>query len=191
MTLAERDPDDVAAIATEVGAVVTERQPQADGSTALVIDCPTVLCKLDLLVALGRHDGERFADVHKLARSIVAPRGDDDASRLEAIQLFVQSSVGFCFEAGEVYPSALTVLGQGIGDCDDHTIVVVALCHALGYPTSAEAFFWPSGDGHVGALSQLGGQWLWIETTIPARLGEHPVAAAKRLGITTRGDVHG
>lgn len=188
--MTERDPADVERIARALGCAVTGRQPQAHGS-AVWIDCPSLQHKLDLLVALGRYDAERFPDVIKLSRRIVARTEYDCGARAEALQRWVQDHIGFVDEPIEAYPSALAVLVDGAGDCDDHAILMVALAHAIGLPTSAEAFFWPSGDGHAAMIVGCGGSWLWCETTIAARLGEHPIAAARRLGIATREDIHG
>jgi hypothetical protein len=38
--------------------------------------------------------------------------------------------------------------------------------------------------GHVAPQLHDGARWWWAETTVPARFGEHPRAAAKRLGLT-------
>jgi hypothetical protein len=43
--------------------------------------------------------------------------------------------------------------------------------------------------GHVAAVVFDGKHWCWAETTIDARFGEHPRAAAKRLGIAHRPDI--
>lgn len=189
--MTDRDPRDVAAIAAGLGCAVIERVRQAHG-LALWIDCPTIGHKLDLLVALGRYDAERFPDLLHVARRIVARVPYECHARAEALQRWIQAHVGFVDEPMEAYPSALSVLLDGAGDCDDHAIVVVALAHALGMAATAEAFFWPESDGgHVAAQIRCDGDWLWTETTIGATLGEHPIAAARRLGLRTRADIHG
>jgi transglutaminase-like putative cysteine protease len=113
-----------------------------------------------------------------------------DHARLEAIQRWVQDNVGFIFEGQETFPSSLQTVLDGVGDCDDHTLLVIALCSALDYEVTAEAF--PAADpAHVAARVLTHGDWLWMETTIPARLGEHPIDAARRLGIEIREDITG
>lgn len=184
-----RPPSDVAALAEMCGCRVVAFQRQLSGAVAVRIECPSAQAKLDLLIALGRYDGLHFPDLTTVARRIVAPVGDDDAARLEAIQRWVQQHVGFCNEGQETFPTALRVLLDGIGDCDDHAILVIALLTALDYASTAEAF--PAADpGHVAALGRLDGRWCWLETTVPARLGEHPLDACRRLGIETRKDIH-
>jgi hypothetical protein len=43
--------------------------------------------------------------------------------------------------------------------------------------------------GHVAPVIHDGSGWHWAETTVDAAFGEHPRAAAKRLGLQHRRDV--
>lgn len=185
-----RDPDDVATIAEDQGCEVVAYQSQIDGSIAVRLDCPTQQAKINLLCALGRYDGWWFPDVLLQARRIVERSPADDCSRLAAIQQWVQTHIAFCDEGQETFPSALRMLLTPIGDCDDHTLLVIALASTLGYEMSCEAF--PAPDpSHVAAIARVDSEWLWMETTVPARLGEHPIDACRRLGITMRDDIDG
>lgn len=187
---AARNPEHVRALAEDIGVLIVGEQPQLDGSTAIRIECPTQQSKIDLLHELGRYDAWWFPDMTRIARQIVSGCGPDDHARLEAIQRYVQTHVGFCEEEQETFPSALQVLLDGIGDCDDHSLLVVALAAVLDYDTCCEAFPAPE-PTHVAAQAECDGAWLWMETTVPARLGEHPIDACHRLGITVREDIDG
>lgn len=108
-----------------------------------------------------------------------------DEEYVRAVFEFVKDRVRFVREAGEVFARGDYTLASGSGDCDDHARPVFALLAAGGIP-AALAFLYRKGDKgprHVVALAMLGGRWVWLETTVDAFLGEHPYAAAERLGI--------
>jgi len=71
------------------------------------------------------------------------------------------------------------------GDCEERAMMLVAYCAADGI---GGKLAWLTQEGapldHVSALVWLGGDVLaWADATVTgARLGEHPVAAARRTG---------
>lgn len=70
------------------------------------------------------------------------------------------------------------------GDCEDKAALFAVLARAAGLPAEVIWFSQPSlAKDHVTARVRVDGAWLWAETTIPARLGEHPYEAAARLGL--------
>ncbi len=116
-----------------------------------------------------------------------------DEDFVRAVFDFVRDRVRFVREAGEVFTRSDYTLSSGAGDCDDHARSVYVLLRAGGIP-AALAFLYRKGDAgprHVVAVAGLKGRgWTWLETTVAAELGEHPYAAAKRLGIVNeRSDI--
>lgn len=110
---------------------------------------------------------------------------------------YVKRTVRFFREPGETFTNTGYTLGMGGGDCDDHARAVYALAAAGGLGVAMA--FLHHGDaaaadrrGPTHAVAQLcaGGACHWAETTVDARLGEHPFAAADRLGLLgARGDL--
>lgn len=90
--------------------------------------------------------------------------------------------------------SEITGQMRGAGDCEDLTILYIAMARALGFRANA---LWIQQDGafqnHVAAAVYVPTQFspsgapLWAETTIPgARVGEHPYIVVERLGHQPR-----
>ena len=90
--------------------------------------------------------------------------------------------------------SELTGYLRGQGDCEDMSILFVALARALGFRANT---MWIQQDGafqnHVAATVYIptviapSRAPMWAETTIDgARLGEHPWVVVERLGHTPR-----
>jgi Transglutaminase-like superfamily len=106
-----------------------------------------------------------------------------DEAYARAVHQFVKDNVRFVREEGEIFQGPAVTLAAGAGDCDDHTILVLALAYAGGLP-AVGAFLHEGGDP-THAVSQLcpSGACSWAETTVDARYGEHPLAAARRAGV--------
>ncbi len=76
---------------------------------------------------------------------------------------------------------------RGYGDCDDSAPLLAALGLAVGLPARLVAMA-PDGGSPTHVAARLAG--LFAEATVRARLGEHPYAAAERLGVLpSRGDL--
>ena len=84
-------------------------------------------------------------------------------------------------ESEETFRSPAITLSMGAGDCDEHAVLLVTLALASGLEAECVGVSIRPGQGisHVCATAE----GYWAETTIDARFGEHPIAAAKRLGI--------
>lgn len=162
-----------------------------------------------LLTTLAEEDGTRVdfgPEVFAWAHAIVtACRASSPASTLaeciaQSIHGSVQGSIAFRHEAGERFQSARTTMLNKVGDCDCHARLVYALARAAGLPAQLAYFDdrrrrrvirpgdpVPPDDGtqpvHVTALLPMraGSGYAWAETTIPARFGEDPYAAYRRL----------
>lgn len=114
----------------------------------------------------------------------------DDRSFAEAIVAYVKGNVRFVRDRGEQFSSPGYTLEIGQGDCEDHARLVYAIAIAGGEP--ARFAFLHRGGGPTHAVAQLcvDGAWTWAETTVDAELGEHPILAARRLGVVqSRGDI--
>lgn len=100
------------------------------------------------------------------------------------VQTYVQKTVRYEEEEIERFCSPLVTLRIGLGDCDDHALLVCVLARAAGLQARIVPLRDTSG-AIVHAVTQIktGGGWMWAETTIAAGLGEHPLDAAQRLGV--------
>jgi len=111
------------------------------------------------------------------------PRDEDFA---RAVHAYVKRNVAFVREQGEVFTGSAYTLGMRGGDCDDHARLVYALARAGGLG-AVLAFLHcdPPEDEPTHAVAQLcvDGRCQWAETTVDAFFGEHPLAAAGRLGL--------
>jgi transglutaminase-like putative cysteine protease len=132
----------------------------------------------------------------------LAFRGHDGLDQLAAVQRWVQQEIAYVPDdpgpaltgwlsalsqrPGEVFRSPAETLRVGYGDCDDHARLVRALLRALGW--DARYVVLQRGRlAHV--VTAVPGTWhgadgdrIWVETTLPAELGEHPIVALGRLG---------
>lgn len=136
------------------------------------------------LVAMAAEDA-RGPLARRLAGELRAAAGPDDLALLVLAHRFVRERVRFERERGEVFTSLDYTLRTGVGDCDDHARVLFAVLGAAGLPVRLGflAKELERGPVHVVAQAFVRGRWWWLETTIAAAVGEHPVTAGKRLGI--------
>lgn len=143
------------------------------------------------LVAMAAEDA-RGELARRLAGELRAVAGADDLALAVAVHRFVRERVRFEREHGEIFTSVEYTLRTAVGDCDDHARVAYAILAAAGVPVRL-VFLAKSkqrGPAHVVAQAFARGRWWWLETTIAASVGEHPVTAGKRLGILgTRSDI--
>jgi hypothetical protein len=175
--------------AMRAGCCVLELQG-GDGRVRGVVECADGWGAARLLVALGAED-RSSPWARELARELRAA-APDDASFAEAVLAFVKERLRFVREApgAELFQSGPYSLLHGEGDCEDHARLVYALAVAGGLP--ARFAFLHRGDGPTHAVAQvrIGDVPTWAETTIDARLGEHPLEAGRRLGLLhSRSDI--
>lgn len=146
--------------------------------------------------ALARQDADAPAVRELAARFVACTRGMGPtvAERYlaERIHRFVRETVKFQAEEDETSrPPGLT-FALGAGDCDEHAGLVCALGWSAGLRARVVGIRDASGDiTHVCAVLGVGGVSYWAETTVDAHFGEHPKAAARRLGMYDRVDVVG
>ncbi len=161
-----------------------------DGRVRSVLECRDGWGAARLLVALGAED--RTAPWARELAAEIRRGAPSDAAYAQAVLDFVKGHLRFVREApgAEMFQSGPYSLLSGEGDCEDHARLVYALAMAGGLP--ARFAFLHKGGGPTHAVAQVvvDGETLWAETTIDARLGEHPIAAGRRLGIlSSRGDI--
>lgn len=142
-------------------------------------ECPSNRAAVHLLDRLAWIDSRR-PEIGELAREVSSgAKNDRDAARM--IHAWVRAHVPFVPEDVETFRNPAEALELG-GDCDDSARLVAALARALAIP--AELVFLEqtfAADDHV--VARIAGRW--AECTIPARFGEHPYAAARRLGVSS------
>ncbi len=146
--------------------------------------CPDGWGAARFLVAQAAADA-RTAGARVLALEL-RRAASSDLAFARAVFGYVRDRVQFVREPGEVFARADYTLASGGGDCDDHARVVYALLRAGGLPARLNFLFRQGDRGprHVVAQALLPGLgWTWLETTAAANFGEHPYAAARRLGI--------
>lgn len=159
--------------------------PTAQGPRVLgQVVCPDGWGAARMLLAAAVEDARSpVARDHALALRHAA--GGTDEGLVGAVFELVRDRVRFVREVGEVFTSPGYTLGSGGGDCDDHARLAYALLRAGGVPARLAFLYRSKAEGptHVVAQAFVGGAWVWLETTISADLGEHPVAAGRRLGL--------
>lgn len=180
-------PAQTRAIVKRAGCRVLEGIDLYDGGRAFEIDCGNHANKVELLSALAEADAD-LPDVRRIAEDVTAG-ARTDRERAERLHGFVKSHVAFVKEKRETFSPTLRTLEIGMGDCDDSARALMALLRSLDMPSRLETL--PSRASgipplHVAAQVKLGNGWEWLETSVDARAGEHPLRAAKRLGIKAR-----
>jgi Transglutaminase-like superfamily len=182
-----RSVSDLEAQAAAVGGTLVETTIDSQGRLVGTFEIPDI------------DDGAPFATaqlLENLAASDVAAGAipPDVVARVQSmgpagLLAWVQSHVRFELETTETFASPLATFDDGFGDCDDSARVFVVLSRCAGWPARFVYFTQSGQPAHVcaqvwtpGPADGAAGAWQWAETTIAARLGEHPFAAAQRLG---------
>jgi transglutaminase-like putative cysteine protease len=192
-----RDPllnlqgDELSACASRAGCRVLARSTLKDGTTTwpvLELECGDNAHAIRFLNEAAAHD-TTAPEVRDLALRLRGAHATP-AQFARAVQAFVKAAVRFVREARETFQHTLYTLRRRAGDCDDHARAVAALLLAGGEKARVVGVPGSNGNvGHVAPLAFIDGAWRWAETTIDARFGEHPRAAAKRLGLVHRPDI--
>jgi len=179
------DPRTAAKLARAAGCRVVASHRLHDGTVAHELGCHSHAAKVRFLDLLAEWDSLQ-PDVRRTAEQIC--RGSrHQLDQIAALHRMVRDGVLHTDEPRETFTAPMYVLRNGVGDCDDTARLLLALLRSLGL--SGRLGTLGSPPRHVAAQVQLAGAWWWLETTIDAEPGEHPLDAAKRLGITTRGDL--
>jgi len=142
------------------------------------------------VVALLRElaaDDVSLPAVQTLARELVRAFGTNARTLAEELHAYVLATVEWRREGVETFQSSAETLKCRYGDCDDHARLIFAVLSALRIPARLEILDNEKGEpAHAVTRALVGGRWTWLETSVPARFGEAPLAAAKRLGMHTR-----
>ena len=177
------------AVARAPGCAIRDLR-EVGGRSRGVVECVDGWAAGRLVLALGCEDA-RAPWAAELAAAL-RERGRTDWEFADAIRAYLRSRVRFQREpeGRELFQGGRYTLALGEGDCEDHARIVYALARAGGL-SARLAFLHRGGDPtHVAAQVLIDGAPVWIETTIAAELGEHPIEAGRRLGIlSSRGDI--
>lgn len=156
----------------------------------LAVDCPTFEARAELVDALAWRDAMHDGEVRRLALELTRDlRKLDAESVARRIHQVVRARMRYVGEAGDVVQDPITSWHYAAGDCDCHARLVLALLRALGVRAVLCGFTvdGPAGEGgpevrHACATwERAPGDYVWLETTLAAEFGEHPMAAAARL----------
>jgi len=151
------------------------------GEPRVELDCSSGWAAARYLLELARGDA-RDPQIARLAQRI-RKHAPSDRAFVGAVFAYVQKFIAFRRERGEVFQAAPVTLRLGVGDCDCHARLVLALLLAGGIRARLAFLHRGAGPLHVLVQALLFGEWVWLETTVKgARFGEHPVTAAVRLG---------
>lgn len=143
-----------------------------------------------LLLRQANADAER-PEVVAIAMHARRLCGGDRAMLARLLHRFVQERVAFAREPGERFAGSALTLAAGFGDCDDSSRLLYALALAAGLPARLCFLVQQKQPAHVFCQIGDGAGYHNAETTIAALWDEHPLAAAKRLGMRMRPDLSG
>jgi len=133
--------------------------------------------RLRYLNTLARRDAES-PHVRRYAERIQRGAGSP-LKQIAALHGWVRDRILYTGEQRETFTHPVKVLRYGVGDCDDSARLLVAMLRSLGFRARVELV----PPAHVAAQVRYRGRWRWLETTIQAQPFEHPMAAARRLGM--------
>ena len=185
-------PEEAAQIARACGCRIVQIHELPDGEYAFSIDAQKHANKVKLLAELAAYDA-RTPEVRRAAELAAAGCRNAD-EQIKALHAYVKQRVTFTKEPIETFSPTMHVLDVGMGDCDDSARAMMALGGALGHRMGCATL--PSKSSgkpplHVAAIVRHDGAWRWLETSLDAMAYEHPIEAAKRLGVTARKDLTG
>ena len=166
----------------------TFRAVRHGGDLSYRFECPNHRSKLRVLDELATIDA---CDpwVASRARAIAADALGDRLQTLLAAHRYVRDGVEFIEEPCETFQAARLTLSSQVGDCDCSALALAALLRSLGYVVRFGTLASP--PTHVAVQVLWEGRWEWLETTMKAEPGEHPLAARERLGADDRPDLRG
>lgn len=192
-----RTPADFARAARASGCVLRGVEP-GPVTTIARFQCVDGWQSARLLAALAEQSS-RDPSVVRLARRL-KERAPDAHVLARMLHRFVQTRVTFVRETVETFRGAgylaerIATNGYWIGDCDCSADLLFAIARAAGLPARFRFFAKGGQPAHVatqiGEQTREGFVWQWAETTLRgAAFGEHPLSAAKRLGVIDRSDL--
>lgn len=118
-------------------------------------------------------------------------RTRDDRALARAFQLFSQNHIKFFREFPEINSAPWVTLKWGIGDCDDKSRLIAALCKSFRIPVRLAylTFSTPRRTvSHVWPEVQLraAGPWVALESVQPWPMGKSALQMVKRKGFPHR-----
>jgi hypothetical protein len=140
------------------------------------------IAALDVTDPLARSVGLEVFRAH--------PKKTETKERAAAVMQWVRTNVRYIREPKETFQSPSYTIRSGAGDCDDHANLVHAIARNAGLPARVVPL-WKDGQiRHAVSQVAIDDAWTWAETTVRAKLGEHPRAAVRRLKAA-RSDISG
>lgn len=156
------------------------------------VDCPTFESRAELLDALAWRDALHDGAVRMLALDVTRELSALDAESIaRAVHAAVRDRVRYVGEAGDMIQDPISTWYYAAGDCDCHARLVLALLRALGVRALLCGFVvdgaapegGPDVRHAVACWERSPGDFVWMETTLAASFGEHPMDAAERLFV--------
>jgi len=156
----------------------------------VAIDCPTYEARAALVDAMAWRDAFQDGAVRLLALDLTRdlPTLADHEQIARRIHAAVRDRVRYVGEAGDVIQDPLVTWELAAGDCDCVARLILGLLRSLAVPCALCAFLVDGSDEggpevrHACATWERGpADFVWLEATLAADFGEHPLDAAARL----------
>lgn len=116
--------------------------------------------------------------VRAWAHDIIAPVPEKDwRGQIVALHAWVRDNIRYVMDPDEVetVQTPEFTLENGVGDCDDKSVLLASLLGAIGHPSRFIAVaFEPGAFSHVYVETRLGPDWVPLETTEPVHAGFDP-----------------
>lgn len=158
-----------------------------DDRGQLLWECDDQKKVVKLLRLLSARDA-RHPQVRRFAERLFEASGGDPLEFSKGVHRMFLKNIEWRREEPETFQHTLFTLQKKYGDCDDHGRAIFALHRAVNIPARIVVFQNQEGQA-AHAVSQVapdGERWRWVETSVAARYGEHPMRAAARLGLRSR-----
>lgn len=170
----------------EVAAEVGCREVRSGPGGRVLWECDDEKKVVPFLRLLAARDA-KHRGVRRFATRLFEAAGRDPTRYAQGVHRMVLEKVEWRREKPETFQHTLNTLRKGWGDCDDHARAIYALLRAVGIPAKIVIFNNTRGKAaHAVTIARLGGRWVWLETSVAAAFGEHPMKAAQRLGLRSR-----
>jgi len=136
------------------------------------------------IVRAGVRDPRMIVRNHAITITRGCP-SKDFRCEVETIHEWVDQNIRFVRDINgiETLQTPARTLELGVGDCDDHAILLSAILEATGHPTRFVAVgFAPGSFEHVLTETKLGDKWIPLETTVAgAYIGWYPPNVRSRM----------
>jgi transglutaminase-like putative cysteine protease len=162
--------------------------PIAKNGSETLFSCENPWEWANLLCELAKKDEQALA-VRWLASAFShVPQEQQPQAVLEFVQKTItyqddRPSPWTQLDQAERFSGPETTLALGFGDCDDSARLVRGILRALGWDARLVFFGPKSYPAHVTAAIRTTDEtnpWYWLDASLPAKPGEHPISAKKR-----------